>query len=123
MIQMIEKNVLGAPLVPCCTDPMTGFFRDGSCRTGPDDRGRHTVCARVTEEFLQFSQAAGNDLSTPMPEYAFPGLKPGDCWCLCVLRWREALAAGCAPQVRLAATHASALEHVSLEDLQRHALD
>ena len=73
MIQMIEKNVLGAPLAPCCTDPMTGFFRDGSCRTGPDDRGRHTVCARVTEEFLQFSQAAGNDLSTPMPEYAFPG--------------------------------------------------
>ena len=123
MIQMIEKNVLGAPLAPCCTDPMTGFFRDGSCRTGPDDRGRHTVCARVTEEFLQFSQAAGNDLSTPMPEYAFPGLKPGDCWCLCVLRWREAFAAGCAPQVRLAATHASALEHVSLEDLQRHALD
>ncbi len=123
MIQMIDTNVLGAPLAPCCTDPMTGFFRDGSCRTGPDDRGRHTVCARVTEEFLRFSQSMGNDLSTPVPEYAFPGLKPGDCWCLCVLRWREAMLAGCAPQVRLASTHASALEHVSLEDLQRHALD
>ncbi len=123
MIQMIEKNVHGVPLEPCCTDPLTGFFRDGSCRTGPDDRGRHTVCARVTEEFLQFSQAVGNDLSTPVPEYAFPGLKPGDCWCLCVLRWREAMLAGCAPPVRLASTHASALEHVSLEDLERHALD
>lgn len=123
MIQIIEKNVLGEPLAPCCTDPMTGFFRDGSCRTGQDDLGRHTVCAEVTEEFLLFSVSMGNDLSTPRPEFAFPGLKPGDCWCLCVLRWREALEAGCAPKVRLAATHASALEHVSIGDLKRHALD
>lgn len=122
MIQKIDTNVLGEPLAPCCTDPMTGFFRDGSCRTGPDDLGRHTVCSKVTEEFLLFSASMGNDLSTPRPEYSFPGLKPGDCWCLCVLRWREALEAGCAPPVRLEATHASALEHVSLEDLQRHAL-
>ena len=123
MIQMIELNVLGAPLEPCCTAPMTGFFRDGSCRTGPDDLGRHLVCAQVTAEFLSYSRSVGNDLSTPVPEFEFPGLKPGDCWCLCVLRWKQAMEAGCAPRVRLAATHASALDHVSLEDLERHAIE
>ena len=122
MIQMLEKNVLGEPLIPCCSDPLTGFFRDGLCRTGPDDLGRHTVCAQVTEAFLAFSLAVGNDLSTPRPEYSFPGLRPGDSWCLCVLRWKEALQAGCAPPVVLAATHSSALEHVTLEDLERHAV-
>lgn len=116
-------NVLGQPLQPCSFDPLTGFFRDGCCHTGPGDHGLHTVCTQVTAEFLRFSQAAGNDLSTPVPDYHFPGLKPGDQWCLCVTRWQEALAAGCAPQVVLAATHLSALEFVALEDLQRHALD
>ena len=122
MIQMLEKNVLGEPLIPCCSDPLTGFFRDGLCRTGPDDLGRHTVCAQVTEAFLAFSLAVGNDLSTPRPEYSFPGLRPGASWCLCVLRWKEALQAGCAPPVVLAATHSSALEHVTLEELERHAV-
>ena len=122
MIQMLEKNVLGEPLIPCCSDPLTGFFRDGLCRTGPEDLGRHTVCAQVTEAFLAFSLAVGNDLSTPRPEYSFPGLRPGDSWCLCVLRWKEALQAGCAPPVVLAATHSSALEHVTLEELERHAV-
>lgn len=102
---------------------MTGFFRDGYCRTGPGDRGMHTVCVVVTDEFLMFSRDAGNDLSTARPEYEFPGLAAGDRWCLCVTRWREALDAGCAPQVLLKSTHLSALEWVSLEDLQAHALD
>ncbi len=114
------KNVLGTELKSCCTDPMTGFYRDGYCRTGVDDTGRHTVCVRVTADFLEFSQSVGNDLSTPRPEWAFPGLKDGDQWCLCVLRWREALHAGVAPQVILEATHESALQHVLLEDLQAH---
>ena len=117
------SNVLGAPLQPCGFAPLTGFYRDGCCHTGPGDRGLHTVCMRATAEFLRFSRAAGNDLSTPVPEYGFPGLQPGDQWCLCVTRWQEALEAGCAPQVVLAATHISALEFVALEDLQRHALD
>ena len=117
------SNVLGEPLLPCSFDPPTGFYRDGCCHTGPGDRGLHTVCVRATPEFLRFSRAAGNDLSTPMPEYAFPGLQNGDQWCLCVTRWQEALEAGCAPQVMLAATHISALEFVALEDLKRHALD
>ncbi|MGD2017445.1 MAG: DUF2237 domain-containing protein [Planctomycetota bacterium] len=121
MIQLLEKNVFGEPLAPCCSDPLTGFFRDGLCRTGADDHGRHTVCARVTEEFLRFSVSVGNDLSTPRPEFSFPGLSPGDGWCVCVLRWKQAMEAGCAPPVVLAATHQSALDHVSLEDLQRHA--
>ena len=116
-------NVLGTPLQPCSFDPLTGFYRDGCCHTGPGDRGLHTVCMRATAEFLRFSRAAGNDLSTPVPEYGFPGLKPGDRWCLCVTRWQEALEAGCAPPVVLAATHISALEFVALEDLQRHAVD
>ncbi len=122
MIQRQEFNVLGEPLASCCTDPMTGFFRDGSCRTREDDHGSHTVCTRVTAEFLEFSRARGNDLSTPLPEYGFPGLKPGDCWCLCALRWQEAFEAGFAPQVRLESSHQRALEHVSLADLKAHAL-
>ena len=114
-------NVLGGSLACCCREPMTGFFRDGYCRTGPADRGMHTVCMVATEEFLDFSRMRGNDLITPVPEYDFPGLAPGDRWCLCVTRWKEALEAGCAPPVVLEATHLSALEWVSLEDLQAHA--
>jgi len=116
------SNVLGDPLKPCCFEPLTGFYRDGYCRTGPGDVGLHTVCIEATAEFLAFSFAQGNDLSTPRPEYQFPGLQPGDCWCLCVTRWKQAFDAGRAPRVRLESTHVSALEFVSLEDLQRHAL-
>ena len=116
-------NVLGAPLEPCCHEPRTGWYRDGSCRTGPDDHGRHVICARVDAAFLAFSAAAGNDLSTPHPEFGFPGLKPGDRWCLCAARWKEALEAGAAPPVLLRATEASALEVVSIEELSAHALD
>lgn len=116
------RNVLGKPLQSCCTNPMTGFYRNGRCDTGADDRGLHLVCARMTTEFLAFSVSRGNDLVTPVPEYAFPGLKPGDCWCLCVTRWKEALDAGVAPPVNLEGTHISALEFVSLEELQAHAL-
>lgn len=114
-------NVLGDPLQACSFDPVTGFYRDGCCHTGPDDVGTHVVCARVTAEFLAFSQAVGNDLSTPRPEWRFQGLKPGDRWCLCVRRWKEALTAGMAPPVILEATHASTLQFVDLETLQRHA--
>jgi hypothetical protein len=117
------RNVLGGPLAACCTAPMTGFYRDGSCHTGPQDLGTHVVCARVTREFLDFSVARGNDLVTPVPQFRFPGLKPGDKWCLCALRWKEALAAGVAPQVVLAATHEKALDVVTLEALKRHAVD
>ena len=120
---MSATNVLGTPLEPCSFDPVTGFYRDGCCRTGPGDRGLHTVCAEMTADFLAFSRRRGNDLSTPMPEYEFPGLNPGDRWCLCVERWQEALEAGMAPPVFLAATHISALEFVTLEDLQAHAAD
>lgn len=102
---------------------MTGFYRDGYCRTGPGDVGLHTVCVEVTADFLAFSRARGNDLSTPRPEYDFPGLKPGDRWCLCVSRWKEAFEEGVAPAVCLAATHSSATEWVDLEDLKAHALD
>lgn len=116
------SNVLGGSLQPCCFEPVTGFYRDGYCRTGPGDVGLHTVCIEATAEFLAFSRAHGNDLSTPIPEYDFPGVQPGDCWCLCVSRWKQALDAGRAPRVRLESTHISALEFVSLEDLQRHAL-
>ncbi len=115
-------NVLGGALQPCSAAPLTGFFRDGCCNTGPQDRGSHTVCAAVTAAFLQFSQQRGNDLSTPRPEYGFPGLQPGDRWCLCAPRWQEALEAGCAPAVVLEATHAGALDHCALADLQRHAI-
>ncbi len=116
------KNVLGGELATCSEDPMTGFYRDGCCRTGRDDFGLHTVCTEMTTEFLEFSRSAGNDLSTPMPLHGFPGLKPGDHWCLCVTRWKEALEEGCAPRVVLEATHMSAIEFVSLEDLEAHAV-
>ena len=117
------RNVLGGPLATCCTAPLTGFYRDGSCHTGPQDLGTHVVCAQVTTEFLEFSVARGNDLVTPVPQFHFPGLTSGDKWCLCALRWKEALDAGVAPPVVLAATHEKALEFVSLEDLKRHAVD
>ena len=117
------RNVLGEPLETCSEDPVTGFFRDGCCNTGPADRGSHVVCVRVTQEFLEFSRERGNDLVTPRPEFDFPGLRPGDRWCLCAERWREAMAAGTAPRVVLRATHEAALTCVSLEDLKRHALD
>jgi uncharacterized protein len=116
-------NVLGTTLATCCTSPMTGFYRDGCCNTGGGDMGVHIVCAQVTAEFLAFSKAQGNDLSTPMPAFEFPGLKPGDRWCLCAARWQEALEAGVAPPVLLQATHATAVEHVSLADLKDHALN
>jgi uncharacterized protein (DUF2237 family) len=115
------RNVLGQPLVACSLSPLTGFFRDGCCSTGPSDAGRHVVCAVVTESFLAFSRDRGNDLSTPRPEYRFPGLRPGDRWCLCALRWKEALDAGKAPMVILEATHEAALRYVTLDDLLRHA--
>jgi uncharacterized protein (DUF2237 family) len=117
------KNVLGTELQICCTSPMTGFYRDGYCRTGPDDVGRHTVCILATDEFLAFSKSAGNDLSTPRPEYAFPGLKEGDKWCLVAMRWQQALEAGMAPQVYLQATHESALEVISLADLKKYSVE
>ena len=116
-------NVLGEALEPCSTDPLTGFFRNGCCDTGPTDRGSHTVCAVMTEEFLTFSKARGNDLSTPRPEFAFPGLKPGDRWCLCAARFLEAYQAGMAPRVRLAATHREALAVVPLDALRERSLD
>lgn len=118
-----QRNVLGGPLASCSERPMTGFFRDGCCATSDEDLGSHTVCAEMSEEFLVFSKSRGNDLSTPRPEYGFPGLKPGDRWCLCAARWREALLAGHAPRVVLSASNEAALEIVSLEDLKRHASD
>ncbi len=118
-----SENVFGEPLEPCSLEPMTGFYRDGCCETGPEDAGRHVVCASVTAEFLEFSRTRGNDLMTPRPEFGFPGLRPGDRWCLCVLRWREALEADAAPRVVLRATHRRALDHVALADLKRHAVD
>lgn len=117
------KNVFGEPLAECGGDLQTGFYRDGCCNTGAEDLGVHTVCAQVDAEFLAFSQRAGNDLSTPLPQFGFPGLKPGDCWCLCAARWKEAFDAGKAPRVRLAATHEATLEIVPLDLLKRYALD
>ncbi|HEY9671338.1 MAG TPA: DUF2237 domain-containing protein [Waterburya sp.] len=117
------RNVLGGELETCCTSPMTGFYRDGQCNTGAGDFGAHVVCAQMTEEFLAFTKSRGNDLSTPVPAFDFPGLKPGDRWCLCALRWKEALDAGAAPPLVLSATHASAVEYVSLAELQQYALD
>lgn len=114
------KNVLGEPLQACCKFPMTGFYRDGYCRVGPDDHGVHSVCIEVTEEFLQFSKEAGNDLSTPMPQYDFPGLIAGDYWCLCAARWKEAYDAKSAPFVVLEATDQKTLEFVSLEVLKQY---
>jgi uncharacterized protein (DUF2237 family) len=113
----MSKNVFGEPLISCGLDPITGFFRNGCCETGPQDLGTHTVCALVTDEFLKFSKGRGNDLTTPRPEYVFPGLNPGDRWCLCVLRWLEAFHAGVAPPVILEATNEASLEYVSLDIL------
>lgn len=118
-----QLNVFGEPIEACSSRPVTGFYRSGCCDTGPDDPGVHTVCVRVTAEFLEYSRSRGNDLSTPMPAYGFPGLQPGDCWCLCAERWKEALADGMAPPVKLAGTHAKTLEYVSLDALKAYALD
>ncbi len=119
----MARNVLGGELASCSTDPVTGFYRNGCCDTGGEDVGVHTVCVRVTAEFLEFSQQRGNDLSTPRPEWGFPGLQPGDQWCLCAARWVEALAAGMTPRVVLEATHARTLEWADLDDLRRHAVE
>ena len=116
------KNVLGTDLQTCSTNPLTGFYRDGCCNTGADDLGLHLVCIEATEEFLTFSKAVGNDLSTPIPEWGFPGVRPGDRWCLCVERWKEALYHDVAPRVNLGATHISTLEFVDLEDLQQYSV-
>ncbi len=116
------KNVIDGNLEVCCTSPMSGFYRDGFCRTGGQDFGSHVICAQVTSEFLEFTKSRGNDLSTPVPDFNFPGLKAGDRWCLCASRWQEALDAGVAPPVILSATHARALEVVSLDELKKHAL-
>ena len=116
-------NVLGTALVPCSYDPLTGYFRDGCCKTDETDTGSHLICARVTAEFLEFSMARGNDLTTPRPEYRFAGLEPGDRWCLCAARWAEALAAGVAPPVVLESTHAAALRFVTMEQLENHRFD
>ena len=117
------RNVLGEPLESCSFKPMTGFFRNGCCDTSPEDAGSHTVCVVLTDDFLAFSKAQGNDLSTPVPEYGFPGLKPGDRWCLCAPRWQEAFEAGQAPRVALKATHEAALAYCALADLKAHAVD
>ena len=119
----MARNVLGGELESCSIDPLTGFYRNGCCDTGGEDAGVHTVCVRLTEEFLEFSLQVGNDLSTPRPEYGFAGLRPGDQWCLCAPRWAEALAAGRAPEVVLEATHARTLEWVDLKDLRQHAAE
>lgn len=117
----MAKNVFGEPLFPCGTDPMTGFYRDGCCETGKEDRGSHTVCAVLTREFLLFSKSRGNDLTTPIPLFDFPGLKEGDHWCLCAAKWMEAYQAGVAPRVILEATHEKTLEFISLQDLVHYA--
>ena len=118
-----QRNVLGEPLAACSLSPMTGFYRTGCCETGPEDLGLHTVCVEVTADFLAFSKTRGNDLSTPRPEFGFPGLVPGDRWCLCAARWREAHEAGMAPRVILRATHAATLSVVALADLKMLAID
>ena len=123
MTRLPDVNVVGGALLPCSSEPLTGFFRDGCCATGPEDVGSHSVCAVVTAEFLRFSAAAGNDLSTPRPQWGFAGLSPGDRWCVCASRWLEALDAGCAPPVVLAATHERALEVLSIDALIAHALE
>lgn len=117
------KNVLGGELKVCCMKPLTGFYRDGYCKTGADDRGSHTICVRVTSAFLAFSKSRGNDLSTPRPEFNFPGLADGDKWCLVAMRWQEALDANAAPEVVLEATHENALQYVSLADLRKYQAD
>ena len=119
----MDKNVYGTALITCSVNPKTGFFRNGCCETGPEDLGTHTVCAVMTEEFLTYTQSRGNDLSTPRPEYQFPGLKPGDRWCLCVSRWIQAYRAGCAPLLILEATHEKTLEYIDLAALEQFAHD
>ncbi len=121
-MQEMARNVLGTDLMPCSIDPLTGFYRDASCRTGPEDVGRHVVCVEVTAEFLEFSRSVGNDLSTPMPIYGFEGLRAGDRWCLCASRWQQAFEAGQAPGVILQSTDEAALEICALGDLQAHAI-
>ena len=123
MAKVAARNVLGEPLEGCGYDPLTGFYRDGCCNTGPEDLGAHTVCAELTEAFLKYTAAQGNDLSTPDPALGFRGLRPGDRWGLCAARWQEARRAGCAPPVILAATHEGTLEIVAFEHLREHALD
>ncbi len=123
MSKAAQRNVFGEPIQPCGYDPRTGFYRDGCCHVGPDDVGVHAVCVEVTSEFLAFSRDRGNDLATPRPEFGFPGLRPGDRWCLCAARWKEALEAGAAPRLVLRATHEAALEYADLADLKRHAID
>lgn len=120
---MKATNVLGTELKTCCTSPLTGYYRDGKCNTGAGDYGAHVVCAKMTAEFLEYTKSQGNDLSTPAPIYNFPGLKPGDFWCLCASRWEEARKVGIAPPVVLEATHAAALEYINLADLQAHAIE
>ena len=120
--QESNRNVLGGVLASCSEKPLTGFYRDGCCNTGPQDRGLHTVCAVLTQEFLTFSMSRGNDLSTPRPEFDFPGLKPGDRWCLCAARWKEAYDAGMAPKVVLSATQEATLRIVNIEALKEHAV-
>jgi uncharacterized protein (DUF2237 family) len=122
-IMKTTKNVLGTELKKCSLSPRTGFYRTGACETGPQDSGSHVVCAQVDDIFLAYTKAMGNDLSTPAPHFGFPGLKPGDRWCLCALRWKEALEAGVAPPVVLSATHESALRHVAIDALKQHAVD
>ena len=121
MTMNIRRNVLGTELQSCSHSPLTGFYRDGCCNTGPEDLGLHLVCIEATTEFLEFSRVSGNDLSTPMPEYGFPGVKPGDRWCLCAMRWQEAFEAGMAPKVHLEATNELTLEWLSLDDLKNFA--
>jgi uncharacterized protein (DUF2237 family) len=118
-----SRNVLGEKLQPCSAAPVTGFYRDSCCNTGPEDRGLHTVCVVTTAEFLAYSKSCGNDLSTPVPEFGFPGLKPGDRWCLCAARWQEALEADKAPRVVISATHEATLELVDIADLKKYAID
>lgn len=120
---MSQRNVLGGELVPCSFDPLTGYYRTGCCESRGDDPGVHVVCAVMTDDFLSFSRSVGNDLSTPMPQYGFAGLKDGDQWCLCASRWQEAYEAGAAPRVVLAATHMLALEYCDLDALRAHAID
>jgi hypothetical protein len=122
-MKKIQKNVLGSELSDCSIDPLTGFFRDGCCNTGEGDVGTHTVCSVVTDDFLEFSKRQGNDLTTPRPEFNFNGLKEGDSWCLCALRWREANDAGCAPRVKLTATNIKTLDYIALEILKQHQID
>ena len=121
MARTPDRNVVGGALLSCSTEPLTGFYRDGCCATGPEDIGSHTVCCVTTEAFLDFSKRAGNDLSTPVPEWGFPGLQPGDRWCVCAERWLEAYRAGAAPAVVLGATHERALDVIAIETLTAHA--